>query len=112
MRDLQREESLAALAPSTDGRIPVAKLVIDLHTGKALFGKSGEVYWIHAGGWSLAFLVFTGLGIWIKIQWHKLWVHRRKCVPFPCAKDCIATPSASPTLLSRGIDHDRGPVVA
>ncbi len=40
------------------------KLNMDLHTGKAFFGKEWEVIWIDVVGLSLAFLTLTGVWVW------------------------------------------------
>ncbi|MBG0843722.1 PepSY domain-containing protein [Pseudomonas chengduensis] len=55
----------AAPKPYTFG-----KLVMDLHTGKAFFGKSGEWIWIDVLGITLALLGLTGVWIW--------WQSRRR----------------------------------
>lgn len=46
------------------------KLVMDLHTGKAFFGKSGEWLWIDVLGITLALLGLTGVWVW--------WQSRRR----------------------------------
>lgn len=46
------------------------KLVMDLHTGKAFFGKSGEWLWIDVLGFTLALLGLTGVWVW--------WQSRRR----------------------------------
>ncbi|HLA32904.1 MAG TPA: hypothetical protein VJ047_17925 [Pseudomonas sp.] len=48
----------------------IGKLVMDLHTGKALFGKSGEWLWIDVLGFTLALLGLTGVWVW--------WQSRRR----------------------------------
>ena len=40
------------------------KLVMDLHTGKAIFGKAGEWVWIDLLGVALAALGLTGVWVW------------------------------------------------
>ncbi|MDR6962441.1 PepSY-associated TM helix domain-containing protein [Shewanella putrefaciens] len=41
-----------------------SKLVMDLHTGKAFFGKSGEWVWIDIIGLAIFFLTFSGVILW------------------------------------------------
>lgn len=48
----------------------VGKLVMDLHTGKVFFGKSGEWIWIDLLGSALALLGLTGVWVW--------WQSRRR----------------------------------
>nr|WP_298168831.1 PepSY domain-containing protein [uncultured Pseudomonas sp.] len=48
----------------------VGKLVMDMHTGKAFFGKSGEWVWIDVLGFTLALLGLTGVWVW--------WQSRRR----------------------------------
>lgn len=40
------------------------KLIMDLHTGKAFFGKSGEWIWIDALGLAMVLLSMTGAVVW------------------------------------------------
>ncbi|MDP2170080.1 MAG: hypothetical protein Q8J96_06630 [Rhodocyclaceae bacterium] len=49
-------------------RITLGKLMTDLHTGKALFGKQMEWIWIYLLGVVWVFLGFTGLWLWWKSQ--------------------------------------------
>lgn len=44
------------------------KLVMDLHTGKFFFGKTGEWIWIDAVGGVMLFLSFSGLIIWMRAR--------------------------------------------
>ncbi|MBI3144381.1 MAG: PepSY domain-containing protein [Pseudogulbenkiania sp.] len=44
------------------------KLVMDLHTGKALFGKAGEWIWIDVLGAVLVMLSITGTWMWAKAR--------------------------------------------
>jgi hypothetical protein len=46
--------------------IPMHKFVMDLHTGKAFFGKSYENIWIILVGLSICFLTGTGIFMWYK----------------------------------------------
>lgn len=41
-----------------------SKLVMDLHTGKAFFGKAGEWVWIDVIGLAIFFLTFSGVILW------------------------------------------------
>lgn len=45
-------------------RVSLEKLNMDLHTGKALFGKSAEWIWIDVIGFVLTFLSATGIYLW------------------------------------------------
>jgi hypothetical protein len=49
-------------------RVTLGKLMLDLHTGKAFFGKSLEWIWIYLLGAVWVFLGFTGLWLWWKSQ--------------------------------------------
>lgn len=52
-------------------RVSLGKLMTDLHTGKALFGKQGEWLWIDLLGFVWIFLGFTGLWLWWRTQTKK-----------------------------------------
>lgn len=62
--------ALAALPGRAGGaeRITLGRLVMDLHTGKALVGKKAEWVWIDLLGAVWIFLGFTGLWLWWKGQ--------------------------------------------
>ncbi len=60
-------QQLAALAPAAEA-VSLSKLVMDLHTGKALLGKRYEWIWIDVLGVTLALLGFTGLWMWWRTQ--------------------------------------------
>ncbi len=49
----------------------VAKLVMDLHTGKIFFGKEYEWIWIDLIGATMVFLTFSGLILWLRAQRQK-----------------------------------------
>ncbi len=49
-------------------RITLGKLMIDLHTGKAFFGKQHEWIWTDLLGATWVFLAFTGLWLWWRGQ--------------------------------------------
>lgn len=58
-------------AGAGDGMVPLSKLVIDLHTGKALLGKQYEWLWIDLIGATMALLTLTGLVMWWRGQRRK-----------------------------------------
>lgn len=49
-------------------RVTLGKLMADLHTGKALFGRRMEWLWVDLLGAVWVFLGFTGLWLWWKSQ--------------------------------------------
>lgn len=63
-------QALAHLSAETKGaeRVTLGRLVMDLHTGKALFGKAAEWIWIDLLGATWVFLGFTGLYLWWRSQ--------------------------------------------
>lgn len=69
-RDWREDDSVqrlfAALPPTQYLEEPytLKKLNMDLHTGKAFFGKEWEVIWIDIVGLSLALLTLTGVWVW------------------------------------------------
>jgi hypothetical protein len=65
--DAQLAAALAAL-PAGSEPITLGKLVMDLHTGKALFGKDGEWIWIDLVALSLSLLALTGVYMWWRGQ--------------------------------------------
>lgn len=66
--------AFASLPPGAAAQpLTLARFLIDLHTGKALFGKDGEWLWIDAVAGSLLFLAGTGAYLW--------WRHRRQRRP-------------------------------
>jgi hypothetical protein len=54
------------------GQVPLSKLVMDLHTGKAFFGKAYEWIWIDVIGAAMALLTVTGLVMWWRGQRRKV----------------------------------------
>ncbi len=54
------------------GMVPLSKLVMDLHTGKAFFGKDYEWVWIDIVGLAMTLLTITGLVMWWRSQRRKL----------------------------------------
>ena len=63
-------ESLARIPAEERARekISLGKLMLDLHTGKAFFGKNREWIWIDLTGAILALLGFTGMYMWWRSQ--------------------------------------------
>lgn len=57
--------------PSETEPVSLARLVMDLHTGKALFGKDGEWIWIDLVGLTLCLLALTGVYMWWRGQRRK-----------------------------------------
>jgi hypothetical protein len=56
---------LASMAKSGKAEpYTLQKLNMDMHTGKAFFGKEWEVIWIDLVGASCAFLTLTGVWVW------------------------------------------------
>ncbi len=47
-------------------KIPLHKFMMDLHTGKAFFGKAYEAIWMVLVGLSITLLSFTGVLMWVK----------------------------------------------
>lgn len=63
----------AAMASADDaGQVPLSKVVMDLHTGKAFFGKTYEWIWIDLIGATMALLTITGLVMWWRGQRRKV----------------------------------------
>jgi hypothetical protein len=73
---VQATEQLAAIlamqAESGQRTITVSKLVMDLHTGKAFFGKQYEWIWIDIVGLAMVLLTVTGLVMWWRSQRRKV----------------------------------------
>lgn len=71
-----KDEQLRQLLVSTPSQFPVTrektiplhKFILDLHTGKAFFGKTFEWIWIVLAGLSICFLTFTGIYMWLKVK--------------------------------------------
>jgi len=57
-----------AILPAAAEPITLARLIMDLHTGKALFGKEREWIWINLVGLALSLLALTGLYMWWRTQ--------------------------------------------
>lgn len=52
-------------------KVSLKKLNVDLHTGKAIFGKSLEWLWQTILGLCLLFFVFSGCYLWVKKKFRK-----------------------------------------
>lgn len=59
-------------------RITLGKLMLDLHTGKAFFGKEAEWIWIDLLGFVWVFLGGTGLYLWWRAQTKRRDVARKQ----------------------------------
>lgn len=74
----QDEATMTALAARPMGMEKEAftlnHLVMDLHTGKAFFGKEAEWIWIDLIGAVMAFLTLTGIYLWWRGERRKLTV--------------------------------------
>lgn len=51
--------------------LSLGKLIMDLHTGKAFFGKDGEWIWIDLVGLAMSLLGLTGLWMWWRAEKRK-----------------------------------------
>ncbi len=65
----------------TGKTIPLHKMIMDLHTGKAFFGKSFEGIWIFLVGLSIFLLSLTGVWMWAKRKFRKRRKRRNKLNP-------------------------------
>ena len=64
--------ALAALpAEMTDKPLTLGKLIMDLHTGQAFFGKRGEWIWIDLIGIAMCLLAMTGVYMWWRAEKRK-----------------------------------------
>ena len=71
--DPQLTRALAAIGQRTaDKPMTLHKLVMDLHTGQAFFGKEGEWLWIDVLGITLCLLALTGVVMWWRAERRKL----------------------------------------
>lgn len=62
----------AAARADDSGGVPLSRLIMDLHTGKAFFGKQYEWVWIDLIGATMALLTLTGLVMWWRGQRRKV----------------------------------------
>lgn len=77
-RDWQPDARLAAAvavlpmeSTAATETITLGKLVMDLHTGKAFFGKDGEWIWIDLVGLAMSLLALTGVYMWWRAERRK-----------------------------------------
>lgn len=70
--EAQLSAALATLPADTAAEpITLGKLMMDLHTGKALLGKDAEWIWIDLVGLALSLLGLTGLWMWWRAEKRK-----------------------------------------
>lgn len=62
--DTEVAAAVASLPASRDESVSLSKLMFDLHTGRAFFGREGEWIWIDLIGGILALLALTGTYTW------------------------------------------------
>lgn len=67
--------------------LTLARLVIDLHTGKAFLGKSGEWLWIDLVGLTLTLLGLTGIYMWWRGQRRQAALANAAAVPTAAAAE-------------------------
>ena len=76
--DPQLSKALAAIGQRTaDKPMSLHKLVMDLHTGQAFFGKEGEWLWIDVLGITLCLLALTRIVMWWRAERRKLDMARK-----------------------------------
>lgn len=63
--------ALPAEAANGTDTITLGKLVMDLHTGKAFFGKEAEWVWIDLVGLAMSLLALTGVWMWWRAERRK-----------------------------------------
>lgn len=63
--------ALGSLSSGADEPIALSRLVVDLHTGRALFGKEGEWIWIDLVSIALNLLALTGVYMWWRARRRK-----------------------------------------
>jgi hypothetical protein len=83
------ERVAADIARRQSGGVPLSKVVMDLHTGKALLGKQYEWFWIDLIGAAMALLTITGLVMWWRGQ-------RRKAAALQNEKPASVPAAAAP----------------
>lgn len=69
--DAQLAAAIATLPAAAAEPITLGRLVMDIHTGKALLGKDAEWIWIDLVALALGLLGFTGLWMWWRGQRRK-----------------------------------------
>lgn len=60
-----------AAAQMPDKPLTLGKLIMDLHTGQAFFGKAGEWIWIDLVGLAMCLLALTGVYMWWRAERRK-----------------------------------------
>jgi ribosomal protein S24E len=79
--------------------IPLHKLVLDLHTGKAFFGKNFENIWIIMIGSSMTLLSITGFWMWYSRRRKKIKNSKVKSKPLKVPKIKLASASVASLML-------------
>lgn len=69
--DARLVAALASLPADTTEPLTLGKLIMDLHTGKAFFGKDGEWIWVDLVGLAISLLALTGVYMWWRGQRRK-----------------------------------------
>lgn len=70
--DPQLTTALATLPlEMSDKPLTLGKLIMDLHTGQAFFGKEGEWIWIDLVGLAMCLLAMTGIYMWWRAEKRK-----------------------------------------
>lgn len=84
--------ALAALPDEVAQAKPVTlgNLIMDLHTGKAFFGKEWEWIWIDLNGGVMAFLGVTGVVMWWRGEKRRLELEARLEAQIPAGAPSVA----------------------
>ncbi|WP_265949482.1 PepSY-associated TM helix domain-containing protein [Dechloromonas sp. A34] len=61
----------SAASTQADKPLTLGKLIMDLHTGQAFFGKDGEWIWIDLVGLAMCLLALTGVYMWWRAEKRK-----------------------------------------
>lgn len=61
----------SAAGTQADKPMTLAKLIMDLHTGQAFFGKEGEWIWVDLVGLAMCLLALTGVYMWWRAEKRK-----------------------------------------
>lgn len=95
--DVSAMQALAAMPASIAEQKPVTlgNLVMDLHTGKAFFGKEWEWIWIDLIGFVMAFLGVSGVVMWWRGE------KRKRELEAKLSATGIARPDASANVLEQ-----------
>lgn len=71
-RNERFNSALASVAnEQADKPLSMGKLIMDLHTGQAFFGKEGEWIWIDLVGLAMCLLALTGVYMWWRAEKRK-----------------------------------------